>query len=86
MAKKKGFPTKPCPKCGKPIHARKQNHDCGWVMEAANGDPAAKKKAKKMGRPKKEVGGISIGDIEAVKAVVEKLGAEKVRDLAKVLG
>jgi hypothetical protein len=31
-------------------------------------------------------GGISIQDIEAVKAVVEKLGADKVRELARVLG
>jgi len=38
MAKSGGanptFPTKPCPKCSKPIHSRKMSHDeCGWVAE-----------------------------------------------------
>ena len=87
MAKKRGFPTKPCPKCGKPIHARLQKHEkCGWVTEA-NGQPAPVKR-KKLGRPKKAVAasnGISLEDIQAVKAVVDKLGAEKVRQLAEVL-
>ena len=94
MAKKPNFPSKPCPKCGKLIHARLTKHpDCGWVAEA-NGQPAlvATKtvKRRKVGRPKKAVAGsnasgISLEDIAAVKAVVDKLGAEKVRDLAQVL-
>jgi hypothetical protein len=34
MAKKPAFPSKPCPKCGKPIHARSKKHeDCGWISD-----------------------------------------------------
>jgi len=92
VAKKPNFPTKSCPKCGKPIHARLTKHEaCGWVAEA-NGKPAptATKtvKRRKLGRPRKAIasaGGISLDDIAAVKAVVDRLGAEKVRDLAAVL-
>lgn len=94
MAKKKrAFPTKPCPKCGAAIHARLQKHeDCGWVM-ASNDHPAAAAnqvvKKRKLGRPKAYVGsragGISLDDIQAVKNLADKLGAEKVEQLAKVL-
>jgi len=47
-------------------------------------------KKKKPGRPKGTTatavsGGITLGDIQAVKAVVNKLGADKVRQLAEVL-
>jgi hypothetical protein len=91
--KKPSFPTKPCPKCGKPIHARLQRHEaCGWVMTDKT-TPAAPKLAakKKLGRPKKihataNAGSIALQDIVAVKALVEKVGAEKVRQLAEVLG
>lgn len=87
MAKKKrAFPTKPCPKCGKPIHARLQKHEkCGWVM-ASNSTPAPVKK--KLGRPKKPAGtasSIRLEDIQAVKALADRIGAEKVQQLAKVL-
>jgi hypothetical protein len=35
MAKKPAFPSKPCPKCGKPIHARSKKHEeCGWTSDA----------------------------------------------------
>ncbi len=100
MAKKPAFPTKPCPKCGKPIHARKMSHDCGWVA-SANGAPAAAQTSSapavtkptskpKNGRRKKHVAVatasvISLEDIQAVKKVVDQLGAEKVQQLAKVL-
>jgi len=94
MAKKPNFPSKPCPKCGKPIHARLQKHEkCGWVADA-NGQaaPAATKtiKRRKLGRPRKAVAGsnasgISLDDIRAVKALADKLGAEKVKQLAQVL-
>jgi hypothetical protein len=44
-----------------------------------------KAKAKNPGRPKAApMGGISLDDIRAVKEVVSKLGAEKVRQLAEV--
>ena len=95
MAKKKhAFPTKPCPKCGAAIHARLQKHEeCGWVM-ASNDQPAASAnqvvKKRKLGRPKKahagsSAGGISLEDIQAVKHLADKLGAEKVKQLAQVL-
>lgn len=32
-SKKRGVPTKACPNCGKPIHARSKKHEaCGWVI------------------------------------------------------
>lgn len=43
---------------------------------------------RKGGRPKgsqSTAGGITVQDIEAVKALVDRMGAEKVRDLAQVL-
>jgi len=43
MAKKPSFPSRPCPKCGKPIHIKSKRHEeCGWV--AANGSTSAKTK------------------------------------------
>jgi hypothetical protein len=91
--KKPNFPTKSCPKCGKLIHARSHSHEaCGWVM-AGNGKPAPAT-SKKVGRPKKAagngrtagaVGAITLDDITAVKTLVAKMGAEKVRQLAQVL-
>jgi hypothetical protein len=46
MAKKKkgGMPTKACPKCGKPIHARSKSHaDCGWQDSGKKMVPATAK-------------------------------------------
>jgi len=92
--KNNAFPTKPCPKCGAAIHARLQKHEkCGWVMASNDqAPPAAHKvvKRRKFGRPKKahagsSAGGISLEDIQAVKALADKLGAEKVQQLAEVL-
>lgn len=92
--KKPNFPTKTCPKCGKLIHAAAKKHEaCGWVAGEAEGTPpaAAKPSGKKLGRPKKvnaasSSENVSIEDIQAVKKLVDALGAEKVRDLARVLG
>lgn len=82
MAKKRSFPTKPCPKCGKPIHAAKQSHEaCGWTM-----DGKATAVVKKHGRPKGGGAGVTMQDIEAVKALVDRMGAVKVQELARVLG
>ena len=85
---KRAFPTKTCPKCSEPIHARSHKHEaCGWVM-AANGvagktsHPANKSTN---GRRSGTVGGITVDDIEAVKKLVDSMGAEKVRQLAQVL-
>ena len=92
MAKRRSFPTKACPKCGKPIHARLQRHEaCGWVMNASLAAPASAAPAtpvKRGGRPKKARAGsaeITVADIQAVKSLVEKLGGDKVRQLAEVL-
>jgi hypothetical protein len=34
MATKPAFPSRPCPKCGKPIHIKAKRHEaCGWVAD-----------------------------------------------------
>lgn len=90
MAKKPAYPTKTCPKCGKLIHARSHSHEaCGWTMDGKGGKTVpASKPAKKLGRPKgsRAAGTISVQDIEAVKALVDRMGATKVQELARVLG
>ena len=84
MAKK----AKPCPKCGKTIHARSQSHEaCGWVMDgkASSGSKPGKKPGRPKGRP--ALGSaVTVADIEAVKVLVDRLGAEKLEQLARVLG
>jgi len=90
VAKKPAFPSKTCPKCGKLIHARSHSHsECGWTM-ASKPTPAPVKAspAKKPGRPKSVTtagGDITLDDIRAVKALADKIGAEKVKELAMVL-
>jgi hypothetical protein len=47
--KKRSFPSRPCPKCGKPIHIKTKKHDaCGWVADssaaASNGAALARGK------------------------------------------
>ena len=92
--KKPNFPSKPCPKCGLPIHARLTKHlACGWIATQASTPVATKPAAKrKRGRPKKAVtlasasaGSISLADIKAVKELAAKIGADKVKQLAEVL-
>jgi hypothetical protein len=40
---KVNFPSRPCPKCGKPIHIKTRKHEeCGWVM---NGKPSSSQKS-----------------------------------------
>jgi hypothetical protein len=82
------FPSKPCPKCGALIHTRLRKHEaCGWSFD--NMAPAPKPAtAKKPGRPagvKPAAGEISLSDVSAVKELVNKIGADKVRQLAEVL-
>lgn len=82
MAKKPKFPSKSCPKCGKTIHARSHSHEaCGWVIDEKAASGA--KPSKKLGRPKERA--VTVADIEAVKALVDRLGAEKLEQLARVL-
>jgi len=88
------FPNRPCPKCGKPIHIKSRKHpECGWgVEETTSAAPAPAPAAAKRGRPAKKQpaggaasGGITLEDISAVKALVQRMGAEKVQQLAAVL-
>jgi hypothetical protein len=40
--KKPSFPSRPCPKCGKPIHIKSKKHDeCGWRLEGSAAAPVA---------------------------------------------
>ncbi len=39
MAKAIIFPNRPCPKCGKAIHVRTKQHECGWTMNGKAGAP-----------------------------------------------
>lgn len=82
---KKGFPAKPCPKCGSMIHARKKNHDCGWVMAGAaktTKAPTGKKRGRPPGRksaPAIRGGGGEIGNglaqgIAKVEALIHAVG------------
>lgn len=95
MAKKIGFPNRPCPKCGKPIHVRTKSHDCGWKAEESAKAPAGETPSAIIRRVVKAktgkttaagaFSGITMADIQAVKDVVNKLGADTVRQLAEVL-
>jgi hypothetical protein len=151
------FPSRPCPKCGKPIHIKSKSHDCGWVAAgstgskgktgkavARNGKAMSKREAvrqvlsqsgndtkpldiqeqlkrrfqikmdagtisnykstilregarkKKLGRPKgtssiipirsrATASSISIEDIKTVKELAERIGVDRLRQLAEVL-
>lgn len=86
MAKKITFPNRPCPGCGKAIHIKTKKHEeCGWVANGQAATPAVV--VKRLGRPKKPAvaGGITLDDISAVKGLCDRIGAEKVRQLAQVL-
>src|SRR5579862_7478873 len=83
MPKKPAYPTKTCPKCNRLIHAAVKSHTCGWTM---NGKTESTAVVKKRGRPKGgSASGVTIHDIEAVKELVDRIGAEKVQELAAVL-
>jgi hypothetical protein len=92
-AKKPGFPSRPCPKCGKPIHIKSKKHEaCGWGMESNVETPTAvieqpgnAKPQNVQPAPTSSRASISMDDIQAVNALVNKLGAETVRQLADVL-
>jgi hypothetical protein len=91
--KKPGFPSRPCPKCGKPIHIKSKKHEaCGWGMEASAETPSAVMERPVNATPQSaqpaaagSQASISMDDIQAVNALVSKLGAETVRQLADVL-
>jgi hypothetical protein len=81
---KPNFPSKTCPKCHKLIHARSKSHEeCGWVMGANTG-----KRGRRGRKPGRKAGSgmvVTLADIEAVKALADRLGADKVGQLASVL-
>jgi hypothetical protein len=94
MAKKKGsMPTKACPQCGKPIHARSKSHEaCGWKDEAKKAVAAVANGRKKgngrRGRkPKKEAFpfGANAGDtqkqFQRILALTEEISPAKIRKL-----
>lgn len=91
--KKPTFPNRPCPKCQKPIHIKSKKHEeCGWGIEDSAETPSAV--IKKAGNAKKKSvkvaaasssASVTMADIQAVKDVVDKLGADKVRQLTKFL-
>ena len=90
MAKKISFPNRACPKCGKPVHIRAKEHDCGWKADAHADTPSAiiKRAAPakhKVAKPAAASTSITMADIQAVKNVVNKLGADTVRQLTEVL-
>jgi hypothetical protein len=89
IQEKPNYPSKACPQCGTLIHARaKHCKTCGWVME---GDTGGKRRTgrRRSGRPR--IAGeplqtrITLEDLQVVKAAVDRLGAEKVLQLTKVL-
>ena len=86
---KPAFPSKPCPKCGKYIHARiKKHEECGWVMEETARRSKGKKtrKVRQLVRKPAAVGGaITMADIEAVHTFEGTETAPAVRELDGVL-
>lgn len=54
--KKRGVPKKECPKCGKRVHARRNECDCGYAFVKAAARKVAKKKAARRVKPEKIVG------------------------------
>ena len=74
--KKKSFPTKPCPKCNKKLHAAKQKcSKCGYEF------PARKKKRKK--RAKRAARSVSVS---AADGALSKKLAESIRVVEKAGG
>jgi hypothetical protein len=87
--KKPNYPSKTCPKCGKLIHARSMKHEeCGWhaTGNAHTASAAAPvRKGRKPARAKSAEAGITLQEIEVVKAIVDRLGVTRVQHLAEVL-
>jgi hypothetical protein len=55
MARKPSYPSRPCPKCGKPIHIKSKSHEaCGWT---ANGAVTAKTQPGALGAASDETTG-----------------------------
>src|SRR5690242_2416423 len=89
------FPNRACPKCGKPIHVRLKSHEaCGWTAngqsDASSAAPTRrrrrKRRVRKAAASTTQAATITIDDIQAVKQIVSRLGADKVIELSRVLG
>ena len=90
IEQKPKFPNRPCPQCSQPIHIKSKKHpECGWGMGhlASTALVAVKRgrPAKKKPVAKATAGGVTLDDIAAVKALVQRMGADKVQQLAAVL-
>jgi hypothetical protein len=71
--KKPTFPSRPCPKCGKPIHIKSKKHDeCGWRMEGSDAAPAA-------GQPSE------VNKSDAVRAILDKNPKTPVKEIVSAL-
>src|SRR5580704_17582311 len=74
MAKKISFPNRACPKCGKPIHIKSKQHDCGWTAEgSAKASPASKPQAK---HSPTATNGEKLSKMEAVRRVLKEHGKD----------
>lgn len=86
------YPTKACPHCGELIHARSKKHlACGWVMDEIRPLTPHHEDLPKSHKPvvngqRFGEGGLTLEEIQEVKKVVDKIGAQKVQQLARVLG
>ena len=72
--KKPTFPSRPCPKCQKPIHIKSKKHDeCGWRMEAGGPAPVARQPSE-------------VNKSDAVRAILDKNPKTPVKEIVSALG
>jgi hypothetical protein len=84
MAKNITFPNRACPKCGKPIHIKTKEHDCGWTADSsAKASHAGKPQAKQAPtatngqKPSKAAtNGEKLSKMEAVRRVLKDQGKD----------
>ncbi len=83
MAKKKrGFPSKQCPKCGATVHARKfQCPECGHGFEIGQKKAAAAKPAAKPTQAATVINGPLAAVSQAAATIRDLGGLEKVKEL-----
>jgi hypothetical protein len=72
-SKKPAFPSRPCPKCGKPIHIKSKKHDeCGWRLEAGDAAPVASQASE-------------VNKSDAVRAILDKNPKTPVKEVVSAL-
>jgi hypothetical protein len=70
--KKPTFPSRPCPKCGKPIHIKSKKHDeCGWRLEGS-ATPTQNAKSE-------------VNKSDAVRAILDKNSKTPVKEVVSAL-